>query len=160
MFSQTLSVKTCFSKYLLRVKLAESTTFSTSGLEFKVGGLGKRIFGSKSFHQIILKSVKYFWQKYYLTQKLFYISEHFSLQYFLVPSIWRNPQFQHGTRVSYDTKWRSLTCQNPKQSCPRGICECDKAMAMCVRDVLESGGQCPEKFGLGDLFGLVKKMKL
>ena len=160
MFSQIFSVKTSFWKYFLRVKLAESTTFPTSGFEFKVEDLGFKNCWVKIFSPNCFKKCKLLLTNILFDRNSFiFLNSIFSLQYSLVPTIWRNAQFQHGTMVSYKTKWRNLTCRNPKQSCPRGICKCDKAMAICVRDVLESGGQCPKKFGLGNVFGVVKKLR-
>ena len=52
----------------------------------------------------------------------------------------------------------TITCDNKKGSCAQGVCECDKAMAICIKKMLDSGSKCPKKFGLGDVDDLVKKM--
>merc|ERR1711872_250707 len=69
---------------------------------------------------------------------------------------------KHGTLVSYEWKKEGDTaiCLNSTNTCPRHVCECDKAMGICIKEGLDNGNlKCPEKFDLfEDGISLMKRM--
>ena len=51
-----------------------------------------------------------------------------------------------------------MVCRDYYDTCPRGVCECDKAMAMCVSHVMATGEHCPNKITIGDAIKAVRRM--
>ena len=52
-----------------------------------------------------------------------------------------------------------MKCLDHQDKCPQDVCECDKAMAICVRDVLAKEEKCNKKFDIGDILAKVQEVE-
>ena len=51
-----------------------------------------------------------------------------------------------------------MVCSDYYSTCARGICDCDKAMAMCVGHVLAKGEHCPYNIWIGQALKAARRM--
>ena len=72
---------------------------------------------------------------------------------------------QHGIKVKYNWKKmgmeKNVKCLDSEKSCQQQVCECDKDMAICIRDVLAKGlVKCPEATATEILLLMLKQKRV